>query len=167
LLSARYPCTLIHPPARLTPSHVEASSIPEARPYSASGEYRGYSKLRTHTAVGPYGRSMPRSIGPSYGLCVFLISSNPCRLIRPAAGPENLPRTSLGSNLTPSPFTRVPRLRKTIPPLDPPVGFCLGPYGGPRHRGGGGSYEQGTPVGDTGWLSGVLLRTRKTLEPLE
>ena len=27
--------------------------------------YRGYSKLRTHTAVGPYGRSIPRSIGPS------------------------------------------------------------------------------------------------------
>ena len=27
--------------------------------------YRGYSKLRTHTAVGPCGRSMLRSIGPS------------------------------------------------------------------------------------------------------
>ena len=27
--------------------------------------YRGYSKLRTHTAIGPYGRSMPRSIGGS------------------------------------------------------------------------------------------------------
>ena len=27
--------------------------------------YRGYSKSRTHTAIGPYGRSIPRSIGPS------------------------------------------------------------------------------------------------------
>ena len=27
--------------------------------------YRGYSKVRTHTALGPYGRSVPRSIGPT------------------------------------------------------------------------------------------------------
>ena len=27
--------------------------------------YRGYSKLRTHPALGPYGRSIPRSIGTS------------------------------------------------------------------------------------------------------
>ena len=27
--------------------------------------YRDYSKLRTHTAVGPYGRCMRRSMGPS------------------------------------------------------------------------------------------------------
>ena len=40
--------------------------------------YRGYSKLRTHTALGPYGGSMPRSIGPSYGRCVSSLSSNPC-----------------------------------------------------------------------------------------
>jgi hypothetical protein len=26
--------------------------------------YRGYSKLRTRTALGSYGRAMPRSIGP-------------------------------------------------------------------------------------------------------
>ena len=39
--------------------------------------YRGCSKLRTHTALGPYGSSMPRSIGPSSGRCVSLISSNP------------------------------------------------------------------------------------------
>ena len=39
---------------------------------------RGYSKVRTHSALGPHGRSLPRSIGPSYGRCVFLISSNPC-----------------------------------------------------------------------------------------
>ena len=26
--------------------------------------YRGYSMSRTHTAIGPYGRAMPRSIGP-------------------------------------------------------------------------------------------------------
>ena len=31
----------------------------------ADTDYRGYSKLRTHTAIEPYGRSMPRSIGPS------------------------------------------------------------------------------------------------------
>ena len=39
--------------------------------------YRGYSKLRTHTALGPYGRSIRRSIGPSLGRCVSKISSNP------------------------------------------------------------------------------------------
>ena len=27
--------------------------------------YRGYSKFKIHTALGPYGRSMLRSIGPS------------------------------------------------------------------------------------------------------
>ena len=30
-----------------------------------SVQYRGYSKLRTHAALRPYGSSMPRSIGPS------------------------------------------------------------------------------------------------------
>ena len=39
--------------------------------------YRGYSKLRTHVAVGPYGSSMPRSKGPSQGRCVPSSSSNP------------------------------------------------------------------------------------------
>ena len=39
-------------------------------------QYRGDSKLRTHTALGPYGRSIRRSIGPSYGWCVCLNSSN-------------------------------------------------------------------------------------------
>ena len=29
-----------------------------------AARYRGYSKLRTHTARGPYDRSIPRSIGP-------------------------------------------------------------------------------------------------------
>ena len=37
--------------------------------------YRGDSKLRTHTALGPYGSSMPRCIGPFYGRGVFLTSS--------------------------------------------------------------------------------------------
>ena len=32
------------------------------------GGYRSYSKLRTHTALGPYARSVPRSIGPAYGV---------------------------------------------------------------------------------------------------
>ena len=35
---------------------------------------RGYSKLRTHPAIGPYGRSIPRSIGPSQGRCVSLLT---------------------------------------------------------------------------------------------
>jgi len=39
--------------------------------------YRGYSKLRAHTAIGPYGMSIPRSIGHSQGWCVSLNSSNP------------------------------------------------------------------------------------------
>ena len=40
--------------------------------------YGGSSKLGTHTARGPYSSSMPRSIGPSYGRCVSLTSSNFC-----------------------------------------------------------------------------------------
>ena len=32
--------------------------------------FRGYSKLRAHTALESYGSSMPRSIGPSYGRCM-------------------------------------------------------------------------------------------------
>jgi hypothetical protein len=39
--------------------------------------YRGHSKLRTHTALGPYCRARLRGIGPSWGRCVSLISSNP------------------------------------------------------------------------------------------
>ena len=41
------------------------------RPFPVRPQVRGahrcrdYSKLRTHTALGPYGRSIPRSIGPS------------------------------------------------------------------------------------------------------
>ena len=33
---------------------------------------------------------------------------------------------------------------ETALPQDPTVGLCLGPYGDPK--GGGGSYERGTPV---------------------
>ena len=40
--------------------------------------YMAYSKLRKHAALGPYSMSMPRSIGTAQGLCVSLISSNPC-----------------------------------------------------------------------------------------
>ena len=39
--------------------------VPTPRAAKGFHEYRGYSKLRTHPALGPYGRSMPRSIGPS------------------------------------------------------------------------------------------------------
>jgi len=31
---------------------------------SATGPYRDYSKLSTHTALGSYSRAIPRSIGP-------------------------------------------------------------------------------------------------------
>ena len=43
--------------------------------------HRGYSRLRTHTALGSYDRAIPRSIGPPWGRCVFLISSNPCTVM--------------------------------------------------------------------------------------
>ena len=46
-----------------------------------SAEYRSYSKLKTRTALGSYRRARPRSIGPPWGRCVSLISSNPCRLV--------------------------------------------------------------------------------------
>jgi hypothetical protein len=41
-------------------------------------QYRGYSKLRTRTTLGSYGRAIHRIIGHSYGRCVSLNSSNPC-----------------------------------------------------------------------------------------
>ena len=44
--------------------------------------YRGYSKLRTRTALGTHGRPMPRSIGTPKGWCVSLISRNPYGLER-------------------------------------------------------------------------------------
>jgi hypothetical protein len=44
-----------------------------------NGRYRGYSKVGTHTALGHYGRSIPRSRGLSWGRRVSLNSSNPCR----------------------------------------------------------------------------------------
>ena len=37
-------------------------------------DYKGYSKVRTRTAIGFYGRARPRSIGPPKGRCVSLIS---------------------------------------------------------------------------------------------
>jgi len=33
--------------------------------FALQENFRGFSKLRTHTALGPYGRSIPKSIGPS------------------------------------------------------------------------------------------------------
>jgi hypothetical protein len=49
------------------------------------GSYRGYSKSRTHTTLGPYGRSTPESIGPSNGRFVSLISRNSCTSYRTGA----------------------------------------------------------------------------------
>jgi hypothetical protein len=42
------------------------------------GSYRGSSLIRTRTALGSYGRAMPSGIGPPYGQCVSLFTSNPC-----------------------------------------------------------------------------------------
>ena len=36
-----------------------------SRMRDSTSMYRGYSKVRTHTALGPYASSMLRSIGPS------------------------------------------------------------------------------------------------------
>ena len=55
-----------------------AFSSLENDPVAGSYSLQGYSKSRTHTALGHYGSSLPRSIGPSSGRCVSLISSNPC-----------------------------------------------------------------------------------------
>ena len=73
--------------------------------------------MRTRTALGSYGRPSPRSIGPPYGRCVLLISSNPlwqyigfrgvCRLNTPIKGylahlmffsPTMTPETGLTAN---------------------------------------------------------------------
>ena len=40
--------------------------------------YRCYSKLRTHTVLGAYGRVRPRGIDPPRGRCVSLFTSNTC-----------------------------------------------------------------------------------------
>ena len=39
----------------------------------------GYSRIRTRTFLGSYGRAMSRSIGPTQGRCVSLFTSNSCR----------------------------------------------------------------------------------------
>ena len=50
---------------------------PPPRSRLRPNRYRSYWKVRTHTAIGPYGRSIPRNVGPSSGRCVSLNSSNP------------------------------------------------------------------------------------------
>ena len=45
--------------------------------YSCLTTYRGFSKLRTRTALGSYDRAMHRGIGPPHGRCVSLFASNP------------------------------------------------------------------------------------------
>ena len=37
-------------------------------------EYRGYSKLRTRTALASYGRAMLRRVGPPQGRCVSMFT---------------------------------------------------------------------------------------------
>ena len=58
---------------------VHGSRVGDTKPPSSElGKYRGYSKLRTRTALGSYTRPMPRNIGSPQGRCVSLISSDPC-----------------------------------------------------------------------------------------
>ena len=45
---------------------------------STEKKNRGYSKVRTRTALGSYSRPVPRSVGSPWGRCVSLISRNPC-----------------------------------------------------------------------------------------
>ena len=47
-------------------------------------EYRAYSKVRIRTALGSYGRAMPKSIGPPEGQCVSFSSSHPCTSSEPS-----------------------------------------------------------------------------------
>ena len=61
--------------SEMTSNFLQVDSLPTTH----RSPYRGYSKLRTHTALGPFRRAMPRSIGPSQGRCVSFISSEPCR----------------------------------------------------------------------------------------
>ena len=59
---------------------VQAVERPEGAPHSPEVvEWAVASKVRTSTALGSYRRAMPRSIEAPQGLCVYLISSNPCR----------------------------------------------------------------------------------------
>jgi len=51
--------------------------------------YKVYSKLRTHAALGSYGRTIARGIGPPeevQGRCVSLSTSNPCSFRRKTIG---------------------------------------------------------------------------------
>ena len=63
-------------PSRGGPIRPEAGLSVPRRAYLT--HYRGYSKVRTGTAVGSYSRASTRSIGPPQGRYVSLISSNPC-----------------------------------------------------------------------------------------
>ena len=44
--------------------------------------YRGYSKLRTRTALGSYGRAMPRGIGSPVGAVRILYFEKPLHSYR-------------------------------------------------------------------------------------
>ena len=51
---------------RGTPEHPTSFPPPQHLLLTAAGShYWGYSKVRTHTALGPYGRCMPRSVRPA------------------------------------------------------------------------------------------------------
>ena len=69
--SMQHACFVLHAsaapgmrPGMLTPVTHEPLSDAGRRPLEAARAYRAYSKSRTHTAVGSYGRAVPRSIGP-------------------------------------------------------------------------------------------------------
>ena len=59
-LWARYPCRAL---GLLKAPREVLLLMRHANPLNTA-VYRGYSKLRTHTALGSYGRAISRSIGP-------------------------------------------------------------------------------------------------------
>jgi len=71
--------------SRIHAAFSQQMALSDARSRADFDQFRPHTKrvqglleIRTRTALGPYGRSMPRSIGPPQRQCVSLISSNPC-----------------------------------------------------------------------------------------
>ena len=84
-----FPVLIFLPPLFFcSPSLPPPPSCRSDRPSRSGGvrHCKGYTKERIRTALGPYGRSIPRNIGPPYGRCVSLISSDPCTPRLPPTG---------------------------------------------------------------------------------
>ena len=107
--------------------------------------FRGTSLIRNCPPLGPYSRTMPRALWWYYGEWRFLRARYPCNVC--LGLPGNVQSSHLTAEWSVCGCARTAVVcscrtthtlqvflvhAKTRPPWRPPVGLCLGSYGGPR-----------------------------------